>query len=478
MALPVADRVVALLEWGDVAEADSAIAEAEAADPGGWQPALWRGTRALMEGRFQACEQLAVTSLERGKSAGDGRPRLLSTLLLVALRREQERLAEAEVVLRAVLESSPSAPSGAHAMLALLMGDMGRDGQARQELARLLPADDGLVTGRLASLCLLAELAARLEAHDAVTTLQPRLRAHARDFAVEEGGCAFYGSASLALGRLALAAGRWDEAESSLSAAVVAHTQVGAPVLLAHSQRELAGLLRARGEAGDWERAVQLLSDATLIYRQLGVDRLASHTQEVLARAEDGLGVSHLPPGGDALFRRQGEGWLVGTEDEAVCIRDARGLQDIARLIATPRASIHVADLLTGMTDGAAMNVARQARLPAWALKEPVVDEQTRAEYEARLVELAADLVEAERAGNAVRAALAKAERDLLNGALADAGQGDPLDRARRAVGARIRISLDHIERAQPRLGHHLRRSIRTGTFCSYVPAQPVRWRL
>jgi hypothetical protein len=485
--LTVADRVVALLEWGDLAEVDAAIDVAEGEAPH-WQTALWRGTRALLEGRFYACERFVAQALQEAVGAGEERATVLATLLLVALRREQERPAEAEVLLRAQLERSPAAPPGASAMLALLTGDMGRDGQARQELTRLLPAgvgdvDDvaevGAGPGRLAALWLLAELTAKLEADDAVGVLRSCLLPYARDFAVEAGGSAFYGSTSLALGRLAFVAGRWDDAETLLSEAVDAHAGVGAPVLLAHSQRELAAVLRARGEPGDWERAVQLLSAATSIYRRLGIDRLAFDTQEVLARSEDGFASSDVPHEAEILFRRDGDTWLVGLRSEGTPsrLRDARGLHDVARLVAATRTPIHVADLLTGATNGAGMMPARPSGR-SWRGPEPVVDAQTGAEYDARLVELAAELVEAERAGDLIRAALARAERDLLRAAVSGEGASDPLDRACRAVGARIRIALDRIEEAQPAIGRHLRRSIRTGTFCSYVPPHRVRWTL
>jgi tetratricopeptide (TPR) repeat protein len=498
-SLAPADRVIALLEWGDVAEADAAIAATEAAEPGGWQTSLWRGTRALMEGRFEACERLAAEATRRGQGLGHDRASVFGTMLLVALRREQERPAEAEAILRSMLEHHPAAPAGAHAMLAVLMGDMGRDSQARQELARLVPWAPAPVTGRLAALCMLAELAAKLQAEDVISVLSERLALHARDFAVEEGGSAFYGSVSLALGRLAFAGGRWNDAEVHLGEAADAHARVGTPLLLAHAQRELAAVLRARGEPHDWERAVQLLGSAVAIYRQLGVDRLAAETQEVLARSEDGLGVPDVPAGAQAIFQQLGDTWLVGTEAGSVRLRDTRGLHDIARLLAAPRRPIHVADLLaeparlaeavaaapkaagqTGAGADGRLRRRRSASAPLWTVPQPVVDEDTRVEYVSRQCELAGELVEAERAGDAVRVALARAERDSLTSALrgSDADDDDPLDRARRAVGARIRISLDRIERAQPPIGRHLRTSIRTGTFCTYVPDRPVRWRL
>jgi hypothetical protein len=54
----------------------------------------------------------------------------------------------------------------------------------------------------------------------------------------------------------------------------------------------------------------------------------------------------------------------------------------------------------------------------------------------------------------------------------------DPAERARKAVTARIREAITRIEAAHPELGRHLRRSVRTGSFCVYDPADPTDWRL
>jgi hypothetical protein len=43
-------------------------------------------------------------------------------------------------------------------------------------------------------------------------------------------------------------------------------------------------------------------------------------------------------------------------------------------------------------------------------------------------------------------------------------------------VTARIKDAIRRIGDADPELGRHLSRSIRTGTFCVYDPDQPVRW--
>ncbi|MFN2606309.1 MAG: hypothetical protein ABR511_00230 [Acidimicrobiales bacterium] len=54
--------------------------------------------------------------------------------------------------------------------------------------------------------------------------------------------------------------------------------------------------------------------------------------------------------------------------------------------------------------------------------------------------------------------------------------EDDPVERARRIVATRIRLSLDAVEAASPALGRHLRHTVHTGTFCSYEPEGPAAW--
>ena len=53
---------------------------------------------------------------------------------------------------------------------------------------------------------------------------------------------------------------------------------------------------------------------------------------------------------------------------------------------------------------------------------------------------------------------------------------GDPAERARKAVTARIRLTIGRIDREHPDLGRHLANSVRTGTTCSYRPETPILW--
>jgi hypothetical protein len=45
-------------------------------------------------------------------------------------------------------------------------------------------------------------------------------------------------------------------------------------------------------------------------------------------------------------------------------------------------------------------------------------------------------------------------------------------------VRSRVRDALDRIAEVNPALGRHLRRSVRTGTFCVYDPDPDVVWEL
>ena len=55
---------------------------------------------------------------------------------------------------------------------------------------------------------------------------------------------------------------------------------------------------------------------------------------------------------------------------------------------------------------------------------------------------------------------------------------GDPAERARKTVSARIRVALDKIAASDPDLAHHLRDNLHLGTHCAYAPTKPIAWTL
>jgi hypothetical protein len=194
------------------------------------------------------------------------------------------------------------------------------------------------------------------------------------------------------------------------------------------------------------------------------------------AQAADRLGMA--APGRDApgpgphepAFRREGQQWTLSFAGRAVRMRDAKGLHDIAALLASPGMPV------------AAVELAGSAPLGA----DEVLDERARRELRARLAELEETIEEAEGWADQARAAKARDERAQLLGALAAAtglgGRarrlGDESERARKTVTARIRDVIARIERVHPALGAHLRASITTGTACAYSPPSPTSWAL
>ena len=191
------------------------------------------------------------------------------------------------------------------------------------------------------------------------------------------------------------------------------------------------------------------------------------------------------------IFRREGDYWSVVFEGRTVRVRDLKGMRYLARLLADPGREYHVLDLVAAETgSGAQVDSGQAAGLPRSALGDAgeSLDAQAKDAYRRRLAEIEDDIEQAHAIGDAERAAQADAERDFLVQELAHAfglgGRGrraaSASERARAAVTRAIRQAMTRIAEHHPQLGQHLSRTIRTGTYCAYVPdpRAPADWRL
>jgi hypothetical protein len=205
---------------------------------------------------------------------------------------------------------------------------------------------------------------------------------------------------------------------------------------------------------------------------------LAARARAELVRVRTGQG--RTPPGDGSstnVFRREGDTWTLAFGGRSVPLRDAKGLRDLAILLATPGREVAATELVAGVADAAAAGLAALGA-------DPVLDDRARAAYRARLTQLDDELAEADGHHDIERSARLAAERDALIGELAHAtglgGRrrrlGDAAERARTTVTARIRDAIARVERVHPELGRHLRASIVTGARCAYRPAETVRW--
>jgi hypothetical protein len=116
-----------------------------------------------------------------------------------------------------------------------------------------------------------------------------------------------------------------------------------------------------------------------------------------------------------------------------------------------------------------------------------MLDATAKEAYRRRLAEIEEDVGQAEASGDAGRAAQAAAEREFLVQELSRAvglggrarRAGSSSERARAAVTRALRQSMVRIGEHHPELGEHLDRTIRTGTYCSYLPdSRAPGWQL
>jgi len=162
-----------------------------------------------------------------------------------------------------------------------------------------------------------------------------------------------------------------------------------------------------------------------------------------------------------------------------VRMRDAKGLADLAPLLAAPGREISAVDLVAASSGGLGRADLRLG-------SDEVLDETARRQVRQRLADLDEEIAEADAWADPERASRARAERDALvseiTGATGLAGRarrlGDQPERARKAVTARIRDMIGRIERVHPSPGAHLRATVTTGTRCGYSPPAPTSWRI
>ncbi|MGW9209855.1 ATP-binding protein [Embleya sp. NPDC055664] len=437
-------RMVALLELGRVAEADAEMPAFGAAERAlrhplyAWYVPLWRGMRALLEGRFADCARCVDRVEELGRRAGSGNAALLAaTQRWCLLAESADRTAIAELIAgQPRLDEIPDA--WAKVSLALVAAQLGDTDQAARRLAAAGPllADAPRDSEWLPMLAQAAETIALVGPTPLARRLYEWLSPYRDLFVVEGIGAAVRGPVHRHLGLLASALGDHAAAERHFAAALAAARGIGAAPLV------------------------------TRIAQEAGVAPAAADRPNV--------------------FRRSDRLWRLGYADREVMLPDSKGMHDLAVLLARPGTPVPALDLATTAGPGAEAAPRADDALHRPGDTGEVIDAAARSAYRRRLRELEGEAAEADAAGDAERSARIAVEHDALVGQLSAAyglggrvrRSGSPAERARTAVTARIHAAIDRITRAHPPLGRHLANTIHTGTLCVYSPEQPVTWRL
>jgi tetratricopeptide (TPR) repeat protein len=293
---------------------------------------------------------------------------------------------------------------------------------------------------------------------------------------------ALIASTTLAEGRVRLAEGDAAGAEQSLSEALGLWNEVGAPYEAALTRICLA---EAHAATGNEHRAGLERQTARTILE--GIEAAPSVTPPAHVQHHDAP--NEQPVVSANVFRREGDYWSVIFDGQTVRVRDLKGMRYLARLLADPGREYHVLDLVAAETgSGAQVDSSQAANLPRSAFGDAgaILDARAKDAYRRRLAEIEDDIDQARALGDAERAAQADAERDFLVRELArafglggrDRRAASASERARASVTRAIRQAMARIGEHHPQLGEHLRRTIRTGTYCGYHPdpRSPAGW--
>ena len=431
-----------------------------------------RAMLALLAGRLAEAGRLIGQAEMLGEECGEPGVRDVRYDQGWDLLAAQGRLGELGGTLPEMFPDPESAQArGARALVLLASGARA---EAAEVVAPLLTAGPETIPfdrQRLLSLTYAVELVAAFGVTPVAERLYAALLPFEDEAVVSGAAITFKGAVAHYLGLLAAALGQAATAAAHLERAVAAHDRLGA---MAWSLRSRYWLARARlEEPARHGAAVSALTEVAGTARQLGLAQLARDAEAA------GFAAGQVPVT-EGVFARDGAMWTLAYGGVTVRMRDAKGLSDLAALLATPGREVTAADLIAAA--GAGQAGRADLRLGA----DEVFDATARRQIRARLASLGEDIAEAESWNDPERAARARAERDALLRELAaaagPAGQprllGDQSERARKAVTARIRDIIGRIEQVHPALAGHLRESVTTGTRCSYSPPTPVTWRL
>jgi predicted ATPase/class 3 adenylate cyclase len=274
-------RLTDLLEVGETQNVDAEIeafeklAEELRQPTMQWQPLMFRAGKALLEGRFEEGERLALQALALGQRIGGGVLANIGPQMFV-LRREQGRLAEIERGSKRAVQVNPNIP-GFRAGLALLYCELGRQDEARAEFEEVGASDFADVpvdANWLIGITLLSEVCASLGDARRAAPLYQLLLPYAGRNVVAGFAATCYGSASRYLGLLAATMSRWEDAEKHFQDAIEMNGRMGARPWLARSQHDYADMLLKRDEEGDREKALELVTEGLDTAQELGMKAL------------------------------------------------------------------------------------------------------------------------------------------------------------------------------------------------------------
>jgi len=257
------------------------------------------------------------------------------------------------------------------------------------------------------------------------------------------------------LGNISAAFGRTREAASYYYKALETCSAMKAQPCIARIHLSLAGIER---QLGNEEVAAKHQETGERMRRQLNL------REERVAPTEP----QQQPSASAAAvtIEQKGEYWNVSFSGATIIVRDSKGMQMLSRLMLHPDTEVHVLDLSGSSVEIASKDVG------------PALDAAARAQYQQRIADLQEQLEEANEFADLGRTDQLQSELDVLTRELSRAfglggrerRSGSDAERARVNVRRRIKDAIERIAEQNADAGRYLESTIKTGSYCKYVP--------
>lgn len=445
--------VGAYLALGDVTAADAALAAFEALlaplpqPQYRWRAPILRATTATRLGNFDEAERhLAIAraiaqeyALDRAMWASR-----FGAIALAVTSRDPERARSLQDVVAPL--ASARVGSGGYSFVAAVSAVAGNHDHARSVLARAVFIPTLLV------IQFGAEAAVLVQDRDSAARMLPVLEQQCRLYPTAQGpqGSVFIRPAAMVLGEIYALLGRVDEGIEQLERGLAHARRIHSAPSIALGCACLARILEQRGAASDRDRIIALRSEAARLANACGVH---------------GIDASMAAPrrSNQLALQCDERGATVRWAGRELTLAASRGFEFLATLVSAPGCEVHVSDLIGDDDRGDAGEI---------------LDAKARTAYRQRVEELQADLETARARNDLGRAERLAAEleaiTDELVGATGLGGRarkaGSRVERARVNVQRRIKDAIRRLAAEDEALGRYLEATVRTGTFCSFVP--------
>ena len=443
-----------------------------------WPASMMRAMYATAQGRAEEARRL--TDEARALAASDRDVTTASVLAWHGLAQVVafERVGEADAALVEIARSVrfPAYERIAQTIIdvsrAMLLARFSDDADELQRVLDVLPwespflrSDFEVVAGLAEAVAVAGDVPRARSIHAALRPYGDRVGSSGRS------GFICFGPIDGFIGMLAGTLGAHDEAIERLERAIAVADRMGLRIVAADARHWQARSLSVRGVPGDVERARDRLAQAHAVARSLDLGWMSARIDRVRAELAAPAGSRAANPstsrGEDFKLTREGEYWTVSAPAGMARVKDSRGMQMLAELVAHPGREHHVLALMGSGGDAVDGGDAGE-----------LLDEQAIANYRDRLKSLEDELSEAEGWADAGRAERARAEREAIAQELARGvglggrgrRAGAVAERARVNVQRRIRGAIRKLGESLPDLATYLDRTVKTGTYCSYEP--------